>query len=100
MTMSEVSSEIFENSKKLFKESSNIIFYIKMLILFCIYLFSNYIFDRIDHEDLLRTFHDDPDITIKLPNNTTFKMIITLLMVVTSHWVYKNLLKPIVYPKD
>lgn len=98
--MSEVSSEIFENSKKLFKESSNIIFYIKMLILFCIYLFSNYIFDRIDHEDLLRTFHDDPDITIKLPNNTTFKMIITLLMVVTSHWVYKNLLKPIVYPKD
>jgi len=100
MTMSEESSEIFENSKKLFKESSNIIFYIKMLILFCIYLFSNYIFDRIDHEDLLRTFHDDPDITIKLPNNTTFKMIITLLMVVTSHWVYKNLLKPIVYPKD
>ena len=98
--MSEESSEIFENSKKLFKESSNIIFYIKMLILFCIYLFSNYIFDRIDHEDLLRTFHDDPDITIKLPNNTTFKMIITLLMVVTSHWVYKNLLKPIVYPKD
>jgi hypothetical protein len=100
MTMSEVSSEIFENSKKLFKESSNIIFYIKMLILFCIYLFSNYIFDRIDHEDLLRTFHDDPDITIKLPNNTTFKIIITLLMVITSHWVYKNLLKPIVYPKD
>ncbi len=98
--MSEVSSEIFENSKKLFKESSNIIFYIKMLILFCIYLFSNYIFDRIDHEDLLRTFHDDPDITIKLPNNTTFKIIITLLMVITSHWVYKNLLKPIVYPKD
>lgn len=98
--MSEVSSEIFENSKKLFQESSNIIFYLKMLILFCIYLFSNYIFDRIDHEDLLRTFHDDPDITIKLPNNTTFKIIITLLMITTSHWVYKYLLKPIVYPKD
>ena len=98
--MSEVSSEIFENSKKLFKESSNIIFYLKMFILFCIYLFSNYIFDRIDHEDLLRTFHDDPDITIKLPNNTTFKIIITLLMIITSHWVYKYLLKPIVYPKD
>ncbi len=98
--MSEVSSEIFENSKKLFKESSNVIFYLKMLILFCIYLFSNYIFDRIDHEDLLRTFHDNPDITIKLPNNTTFKIIITILMIVLSHWFYKYLVKPLVYPKD
>ena len=81
MTVSEVSSEIFENSKKLFKESSNLIFYLKMLILFCIYLFSNYIFDRIDHEDLLRTFHDNPHITIKLPNNTTFKIIITIIII-------------------
>lgn len=98
--MSEVSSEIFENSKLLFVESSKESFYIKILILFCVYLFSNYIFDRIDHEDLTRTFHDKPNITIELPNNTTFKFIITIIMIFTSHWVYKNVLKQHVYPKD
>jgi hypothetical protein len=99
MTVSEISSEIFENSKMLFKESSNVVFYLKMFILFCLYLFSNYIFDRIDQEDLLRTFHDNPNIIIKLPNNTTFKIIITILMIVLSHFVYKNFIKPFVYPK-
>ena len=95
-----VSGQLLDNSKQLFKESSNVTFYLKILILFCIYLFSNYIFDRIDHEDLLRTFHDNPDIIIKLPNNTTFKIIITSLMVVISHWFYKYILKPAVYPKE
>lgn len=100
MTMSEVSSEIYENSKLLFVESYKESFYIKILILFCVYLFSNYIFDRIDHEDLTRTFHDKPNITIELPNNTTFKFIITIILIFTSHWFYKNVLKQYVYPKD
>lgn len=100
MTMSDVSSEIFENSKLLFLNSPKESFYFKLLILFCVYLFSNYIFDRIDHEDLLRAFHDKPYITINLPNNTTFKIIITIIMILTSHWIYKNIVKQYVYPKD
>ena len=98
--MSDVSNEIYEKSKLLFIESSKESFYFKILILFCVYLFSNYIFDRIDHEDLSRTFHDKPNIIIELPNNTTFKFIIIIILIVTSHWFYKNILKQYVYPKD
>lgn len=98
--MSEVSSEIYENSKLLFIESSKETFYFKIFILFCVYLFSNYIFDRIDHEDLTRVFHSKPYITIALPNNTTFKFIITIIMIIISHWVYTNIIKKYVYPKD
>ena len=74
-------------------------FLIKMIILFCVYLFSNYVFDRINHEDLTRTFAENPNITIQLPNNTTFKIIITIGMIVLSHFIYKNILKPFIYPK-
>lgn len=97
--MGEVSSEIYENSKLLYKEMYNKSFLIKMIILFCVYLFSNYVFDRINHEDLTRTFAENPNITIQLPNNTTFKIIITIGMIVLSHFIYKNILKPFIYPK-
>lgn len=98
--MEQLSDELLENSKKVLNEIPQTKFLIKMLILFIMYLFANYIFDRIDHEELLRTFHDKPYITIKLPNNTTFKIIISFIMIWLSHWVYYYLLKPIVYPKD
>ena len=98
--MSKISSEIYENSKLLFVESYKESFYFKIFILFCVYLFSNYIFDRIDHEDLTRVFHSKPYITISLPNNTTFKIIITIIMILTSHWIYKYIVKQYVYPKD
>ena len=97
--MGEVSSEIYENSKLLYKEMYNKSFLIKMIILFCVYFFSNYVFDRINHEDLIRTFAENPNITIRLPNNTTFKIIITIVMIVLSHFIYKNILKPFIYPK-
>jgi len=97
--MREVSSEIYENSKLLYKEMYNKSFLIKMIILFCVYLFSNYVFDRINHEDLTRTFAENPNIIIRLPNNTTFKIIITIGMIVLSHFIYKNILKPFIYPK-
>jgi hypothetical protein len=98
--MNDLSSEIYENSKILIKEASQKKFLLKILLLFGIYLLSNYIFDRIDREDLIRTFHDKPFITIRLPNNTTFKVIITLIMIVLSHWVYKIVIKPIIYQLD
>jgi len=95
----EVSSEIYENSKLLAKEMYNIKFLVKMIILFCVYLFSNYIFDKINNEDLIRTFAENPNITIQLPNNTTFKLLITIGMIILSHFVYKTILKPFIYPK-
>jgi hypothetical protein len=98
--MDNLSNQIYENSTMLLKEAAKKKFFLKILLLFSIYLISNYIFDRIDHEDLLRTFHDKPYIYIKLPNNTTFKLAITLLMIIISHFVYKYILKPIVYPFD
>lgn len=98
--MGYVSSEIYENSKLLYKEMYNKSFLIKMIILFCVYLFSNYIFDRINNEDLIRTFAENPNITIQLPNNTTFKMLITLGMIIFSHFVYKTILKPFIYPNN
>ncbi len=97
--MSEVSSEIFENSKLLFLNSPKESFYFKLLILFCVYLFSNYIFDRINTEDLSRAFIEKQFISINLPNNITFRLIITIIMIITSQWFYKNILKPYVNPK-
>jgi hypothetical protein len=98
--MDKLSVELYENSKLILKEASQKFFLLKIILLFGIYLISNYIFDRIDHEDLLRTFHNKPYISIKFPNNTTFKIIITLLMIIFSHYIYRYLLKPIVYPID
>lgn len=98
--MNDLYSEIYENSKILVKEACQKKFFFKIFLLFGIYLFSNYIFDRIDREDLIRTFHDKPFITIRLQNNTTFKVIITLIMIVLSHYVYKYILKPMLYHLD
>ena len=100
MPISEVSSEIYQNSKLLFNEMSNTSFLLKMIILFCVYLFSNYIFDRINNEDLIRTFAENPNINIQLPNNTTFKMLITIGMIILSHFIYKFALKPFIYPNN
>ena len=96
--MGYVSSEIYENSKLLYKEIYNKSFFIKMVILFGVYLFSNYIFDRINQEDLVRTFSKNPNIIIELPNNTTFKILITIIMIISSHFIYTTMLKPFIYP--
>jgi len=98
--MGYVSSEIYENSKLLYKEMYNKRFLVKMIILFVVYLFSNYIFDRINHEDLTRTFAENPNIIIELPNNTTFKMLITFAMIILSHFVYLIFIKPFAYPNN
>lgn len=98
--MSEVSSEFYQNSKLLFNGMSNTGFLIKMIILFVVYLFINYIFDRINNEDFIRTFAENPNITIRLPNNTTFKILITIGMVIATHFIYKIALKPFVYPNN
>jgi hypothetical protein len=98
--MSKISSEIYENSKLLFLKNAKESFYFKLFILFCVYLFSNYIFDRMNNEDLSKTFQDNKYITINLPNNVTFKLIITLILIITSSWFYNNILKKYIYAYD
>jgi|LauGreDrversion4_2_1035121.scaffolds.fasta_scaffold391518_2 hypothetical protein len=97
--MGYVSSEIYENSKLLFKERYNKFFLIKIVILFFVYMFSNYLFDRMDNEDLKRTFLENPHITIQIPNNITFKILITFGMIIISHFAYQKIVKPFIYPK-
>jgi hypothetical protein len=93
--ISQLTSEIYNNSKALVVDPLANKFYFKLLILFCIYLFSNYIFDLIDHDNLSQTFQSSPYINLKLPKNTTFQLLITLLMIIISHYVYKLLIKPV-----
>ena len=99
MSVLKISKEIYENSKLLFNKVQKESFYLKLLILFCIYLFSNYIFDKIDN-DLSRTFDNKKFITINLPNNTTFKIIITIVLITVSSWFYNNILKQYIYSYD
>ena len=98
--MGYVSSEIYENSKLLYKEMYNKFFLIKIIILFFVYMFSNYLFDRMDNDDLKRTFIENPYITIQIPNNITFKILITFSMIIISHFAYQKILKPFIYPKN
>lgn len=98
--MSDLSTEIYSSIRVIGKEVGQKKFLSKMLLLFGIYLISNYIFDMIDREDLIRTFHSNPYITIKLPNNTTWKIIISLGMIVLSHYTYTYLIKPFFYQMD
>ena len=98
--MDDLYTQFVDNSKFFFTSVSQLKFFIKIFIIFIVYLIANYIFDRIDHEDLMTTFHSNPYLTIKIPNNITFKILITIVMIIISHFVYIYLLKPIVYPKD
>ena len=93
--MLNIFNDFYENIKTL-KES----FFYKIIILFCIYLFSNYMFDRIDHDELYGVFHKKPFVSINIPKNATFKLIITFILIITSQWVYRNIIKQYVYPKD
>jgi len=88
-------NNMYENVKTL-KES----FYHKIIILFCVYLFSNYVFDRINHDELHGAFHKEPFITFKIPKDIAFKIIISLILILSSQWVYRNILKQYVFPKD
>lgn len=94
--MNNVTSEVIENLKLLLNRMSNSGFLLKIIILFIIYLFSNYIFDRINNEDLIKTFIQKPTITVQI-SNTTFKILITIFMGITSHFTYILFIKPIIY---
>jgi len=92
--------QLIDNSKLLLKTLSKKNFYFKIVILFIVYLFSNYMFDRMSNEDLSKIFYNKSNITIHISNNTTFKFIIIMILVITSNLFYKNILKPFVYPDN
>jgi hypothetical protein len=92
--------EIYENFKMVFKEACQKKLLLKIFLLFGIYLLSNYILDRIDQEDLIRIFHNKPYIklsnNIRLPNNIIFKFILILILLITSKYVYRYIIKPLI----
>jgi hypothetical protein len=92
--MTNITKEVLDNGRILLNETFNMSFTIKIIILFIIYLFSNYIIDRLNQEDLIRTFVENPNITIQIPNNVTFKILIRIIMIIASHYVYVLFIRP------
>ena len=86
--------ELFNNTKQFLKDDHYTSFIIKIIILFILYLVVNLVFDIITRNDLTKTFVENPYIVIHLPNNMTYKILISLFMIITSHFFYKYLIKP------
>lgn len=89
--------EFIENSKILLRELRNKNFLFKIFVLFLLYLLANHFFERIEREDLSRVFNTKPYTTVVLSTNTTFKLLLTLLMIVTSYYFYNYLIVPNIY---
>jgi len=87
-------SELFQNFKKVFSDCSKRNFLLKLIIVFLLILSTNYIFDRIDNDELKKTFQENPYIIIKIPNNTMFKIIIIFIFVIFGFFIYHYLIKP------
>jgi hypothetical protein len=86
--------DILNNTKQFLKDAHHTSFIIKIIILFILYLVVNLVFDIITRTDLTKTFVENPYIVIHLPNNMTYKILISLFMIITSHFFYKYLIKP------
>ena len=95
--MEKISTDVLDDTNIIFKEMTNKNFLNKMIILFIIYLFSNYIFDRINNEDLKKTFIHKPNIIIQIPNKIIINLLIAIGMIITSHIVYFSFIKQLVY---
>ena len=92
--MPPLTKELFNNTKLFLRDAHQVGFIIKLIILFILYIIINFIFDIITRDDLTKTFAENPYIEIRLPNNMTYKMIISIIMIITSHFFYKYLIKP------
>ena len=96
MANSEIPKELLNNGKSVLSEIFQFRFFIKLIILFILYLISNLIFDKINEDELKRIFENNPTLTIELPNNVIFKLVITLFMIITSNFIYKIFIKPLI----
>jgi hypothetical protein len=95
--MANITSKVMNNGTMLLNQALNKSFLIKILILFINYLISNYIIDRLNHENLIKTFVENPNITIDIPNNLTFKILIIISMITISHYTYVLFIKQYIY---
>ena len=89
-----IAKELFNNTKQFLKDAHQEAFIIKIIILFVLYIIVNLVFDIITRNDLIKTFADNPYIEIRLPNIMTYKILISLVMIITSHFFYKYFIKP------
>lgn len=94
--MDNLNNQIYENSRMVIRDACQKKFLIKLIILFFLYLISNYLFDLIDNDDLTKTFAEKPYIIVRLPNNTIFKMLLTFTLIIITHYLYSYLIKPFV----
>jgi hypothetical protein len=96
MANKDIPKELLNNGKSVFSEIFQFRFFIKLIILFILYLISNLIFDKINEDELKRIFENNPTLTIELPNNIIFKLLITLIMIITSNFIYLMFIKPLI----
>ena len=92
-----LSSQMLDNSKSVLSNLFQFWFIFKLILLFILYLISNFLFDRINTGELKPIFESDGNnktLNIEVPNNVIFKLLITLIMIITSSFIYTIFFKP------
>jgi len=92
-----ISSQMLDNSKSVLSNIFQFWFFFKLILLFILYLISNFLFDRINNGELRPIFESDGNnktLNIELPNNVIFKLLITVIMIITTSFIYTIFLKP------
>jgi hypothetical protein len=92
-----ISSQFLDNSKSVLSNIFQFWFFFKLISLFILYLITNFLFDRINTGELKPLFESDGNnktLNIELPNNIIFKLLITIIMIISSSFIYTIFLKP------
>jgi hypothetical protein len=96
MANKDIPKELLNNGKSVFSEIFQFRFFIKLVILFILYLITNLIFDLINEDELKPIFEENKTMAIELPNNIIFKFVITLIMIIASNFIYLMFIKPLI----
>ena len=92
-----ISSQMLDNSKSVLSNIFQFWFFFKLISLFILYLITNFLFDRINTGELKPLFESDGNnktLNIELPNNIIFKLLITIIMIISSSFIYTIFFKP------
>jgi hypothetical protein len=92
-----ISSQMLDNSKSVLSNIFQFWFFLKLISLFILYLITNFLFDRINTGELKPLFESDGNnktLNIELPNNIIFKLLITIIMIISSSFIYTIFFKP------
>jgi hypothetical protein len=96
MANKDIPKELLNNGKSVFSGIFQFRFFIKLVILFILYLITNLIFDLINEDELKPIFEENKTMAIELPNNIIFKFVITLIMIIASNFIYLMFIKPLI----